>query len=122
MNFEHQSAILSLRGAGICYALGFSSTPLLRRQQPSPHHVQVGQSKHGVKARRVLCQAAVTHLGKAPQLLDDTKGVLAAGARGGPSAVHSSPVLTQRLLRPRAAVDLIAHAMLLGSEAVHLAP
>src|SRR5262249_3877544 len=47
------------------------------RQQPSPEHVEVGQGERGKGPNRVLVDAAVAHLGKAPQALDDVEGMLA---------------------------------------------
>ena len=47
-------------------------------QQPSPQHVEVGQRECGKGPHRVLVDAAVAHLGKAPQALDDVEGMLAA--------------------------------------------
>ena len=59
------------------------------RSQPAPRSrweqftadlIETGQREHGLCPRQVLSQAAVAHLGEAPQLLDHAEGVLAVGA------------------------------------------
>ncbi len=40
--------------------------------------VEVGQGEHGLRPRQVFGQAAVSHFGETPQLLDHAKGVFAA--------------------------------------------
>src|ERR1700746_909447 len=52
------------------------------REQRTSKLVEIGQGKHGLRPRQVLGQAAVSHFGEAPQLLDYAKGVFAA--RPGP--------------------------------------
>src|SRR5690242_17895874 len=113
MGFERQTGLLSLRRAGIGPFFRYASTPLLCWQQTAPDHVQVGQRKHGEQTRRVLRQAAIAHLGKAPQLLHDSKGVLAPSPSGGAQAVQRLPMLAERLTRIAPPVDPIAHTVLL---------
>src|SRR5579871_3212544 len=74
-----------------------ASTRPLRRQQPAPDHVEVGEREHREQTRRVLGQTAIAHLGEAPQLLDDAKGMLAAGPGGRTQSVQAAPVLAQPL-------------------------
>jgi len=58
--------------------------------------VAVGQCEHGLRPRQVLGQAAIAHLGEAPQLLDHAEGVLAAGARARTRPIDHAPALAQR--------------------------
>src|SRR5216684_317674 len=85
-------------------------TPSPCWEQLSADLVEVGQRKHGMRARQVLGQTAVSHFGKTPQLLDYPKGVFAA--RPGPRArpVDHPPVLAQRPLGGRTPVDPVAHS------------
>ena len=101
-----------------------SSQDVLRpwRQQSSSHEVQVRQREHGEQACRVLRQSPVAHLGEAPQLLHDTKGMLAASPSCRAQAVQMSLMGTERLASVWPTVHSISHPMLLGREAVHLAP
>src|SRR6185295_3428427 len=50
------------------------------RHQSSAHQVEIGQGEHGKGTHCVLVDAAVAHLGEAPQSLDDEERVLAKGA------------------------------------------
>jgi hypothetical protein len=80
-------------------------------QQPSPHEVQIGQRKQRIDTRRVLGQAAVTNLGKAPQAFDDVEGELAAGATARAAAIDRLLVLGQRFVTVGSPpVDAIANA------------
>src|SRR5882724_8264705 len=99
-----------------------ASTPLLRRQQAAPDHVKVSEGEHCEEARRVLRQPPIANLPKAPQMLDDLKGMLSAGPSRRAQPVHSTLVGTERLASIGTAVHPIAHPVLLGSEAVQLAP
>ena len=74
------------------------------------HLVEVGQRKHGLRARQVLGQTALSHFGEAPQLLDYPKGVFAA--RPGPRTrpVNHSPALAQGPPDGRASIDPVAHS------------
>src|SRR6266851_4994072 len=85
-------------------------TPGPCREQLSADLVEVGQRKHGLRARQILGQAAVSHFSEAPQVLDYPKGVFAA--RPGPRTrpVDHPPALTQGPLGGRAPVDPVAHA------------
>src|SRR5260370_954952 len=51
-------------------------------EQLSADLIEISQRKHGLRPCQVLGQAAVSHFGEAPQLLDYAKGVFAA--RPGP--------------------------------------
>ena len=57
-----------------------SGAPLLSEQQRSSHHVQIGQRTGDEQSVGVLGHAAVAHLGKAEDALDDQKRMLALGA------------------------------------------
>ena len=79
-------------------------------EQVSAHLVEVGQCKHGLRPGQVLGQAAVSHFGEAPQLLDYAKGVFAA--RPGPRTrpVDHPPARAQRPFRGRTPIDPVAHS------------
>src|ERR1700726_2983126 len=64
-------------------------------EQLSADLIEISQRKHGLRPCQVLGQAAVSHFGEAPQLLDYAKGVFAA--RPGPRArpVDHPPALAQ---------------------------
>jgi hypothetical protein len=59
---------------------GSQGAPRSGREQLMPDLVKVGQCEHGLRPRQILGQAAISHLGEAPQLLDHAEGVFAAGA------------------------------------------
>src|ERR1700758_2944999 len=84
-------------------------TPGPSWEQLSADLVEVGQRKHGLRARQVLGQTAVSHFGEAPQLLDYPKGVFAA--RPGPRTrpVDHPPARAQRPFRGSTPIDPIAH-------------
>ena len=71
--------------------------------------VEVGQRKHGLRPRQVLGQAAVSHFGEAPQLLDYAKGVFATSPGPRACPVDHPPALAQRPLGGRTPVDPVAH-------------
>jgi hypothetical protein len=75
-----------------------------------PHPVEISQSEHGLRPRQVLGQTAVSHFGEAPQLLDQAKGVLAAGARARARPIDHAPAFTQGAAGSRASIDAIAYA------------
>jgi hypothetical protein len=58
---------------------------------------------------QVLGQAAIPHLGKSPQLLDDAKGMLAARAGARTCAVDQPPAPAQGRLGGGPPIDPIAH-------------
>src|SRR5580658_1952658 len=99
-----------------------ASTLLLRWQQAAPDHVQVRQREHREQPCRVLCQPAIAHLGKAPQLLHHPEGVLAAGAGCRAQAVDPAVIRTEWGMAIRPAVHTVTHPVLLGGNAMHLAP
>jgi hypothetical protein len=57
-----------------------SGVPILSEQQGSSHYVQIGQRTCDEQAVGILGHAAVAHLGKAEDALDDRKRMLALGA------------------------------------------
>src|SRR5438132_875628 len=67
------------------------------REQRTARLVEIGQGKHSLCPREVLGQAAVSHFGEAPQLLDHPKGMLAAGAGARACAIDHAPAFAQRL-------------------------
>src|SRR5271167_80195 len=78
-------------------------------EQLSADLIEISQRKHGLRPCQVLGQAAVSHFGEAPQLLDYAKGVFAT--RPGPRAhpVDHPPALAQGPLRGRTPIDPVAH-------------
>src|SRR5688572_25656160 len=72
------------------------------RHESSSHHVQIRQREHRQSAHRVLVDAAVANLGKAPQTLDDVKRMLAARTRSRAAAVDCALALVElaRMRRP----------------------
>src|SRR5215469_2630166 len=71
--------------------------------------VEVGQREHGLCPRQVLGQAAIAHLGEAPQLLDHPEGVLAAGAGARACPIDHAPALAQRPPSSGAPIDPVAY-------------
>src|SRR3974390_2387057 len=93
------------------------------RQKSSSDHVEVRQGKHRQGTHRVLVQAAVAHLGKAPQAFDDVEGMLTAGAPARAAAVDQLLILAQRLmLAGGTPVDALPNARLFAVLPVILAP
>src|SRR6202163_1994910 len=78
-------------------------------EQLSADLIEISQRKHGLRPCQVLGQAAVSHFGEAPQLLDYAKGVFAA--RPGPRTrpVDHPPARAQRPFRGRTPIDPVAH-------------
>src|ERR1700687_5493441 len=78
-------------------------------EQLSADLIEISQRKHGLPPCQVLGQAAVSHFGEAPQLLDYAKGVFAA--RPGPRTrpVDHPPARAQRPFRGRTPIDPVAH-------------
>src|ERR1700757_5357875 len=66
------------------------------QEQFAAELIEVGQRKHGLRSRQVLGQAAIAHFGEAPQLLDHSKGVLAAGTCPRARSIDQAPAFTQR--------------------------
>src|SRR3984957_16780368 len=79
-------------------------------EQLSADLIEISQRKHGLRPCQVLGQAAVSHFGEAPQLLDYAKGVFAA--RPGPRTrpVDHPPARAQRPFRGRTPIDPVAHS------------
>src|SRR5580704_13906305 len=78
-------------------------------EQLSADLIEISQRKHGLRPCQVLGQAAVSHFGEAPQLLDYAKGVFAS--RPGPRTrpVDHPPARAQRPFRGRTPIDPVAH-------------
>src|SRR5438876_3967617 len=99
-----------------------ASTPLLRRQQATPDHVEIGQCEHGKQTRRILCQPAVAHLAETPEALDHVESVLATCTDPRAQAVEPTLVLAQGYMAIGTAVDAIADPALAGRLPMSLAP
>src|SRR6267142_3212880 len=91
-------------------------------EQLSADLIEISQRKHGLRPCQVLGQAAVSHFGEAPQLLDYAKGVFAA--RPGPRTrpVDHPPARAQGPLGGGAPVDPIAHSPRLEKLAIVFLP
>src|SRR5258705_2419838 len=93
-----------------CLLPEVSSQPTPGRcwEQRSADLIEISQRKHGLRPCQVLGQAAVSHFGEAPQLLDYAKGVFAA--RPGPRTrpVDHPPARAQRPFRGRTPIDPVA--------------
>src|SRR5690242_9849710 len=96
--------------------------PHARRKQLAAHLVEIGQREHGLRPCQILGQAAIAHLGEAPQLLDHAKGVLAARAGARTRPIDHPPALTQGAAGSRASIDAIAYAPRLEELAIVLFP
>src|SRR5258708_38229445 len=66
-------------------------------EQLSADLIEISQRKHGLRPCQVLGQAAVSHFGEAPQLLDYAKGVFAAR----PVRERARLIIRQRALSGR---------------------
>src|SRR5262249_19611846 len=82
------------------------------RQQPPSYQVQVGQGEKRKYPCRVLGQAPVAHLGKAPQSLDDMEGVLAASTTAGTRLVNRSLIFGQWFAPIAPAINAVTNARL----------
>src|SRR6516164_2389244 len=89
---------------------GSRGAPRPYRQQLTAQLVEIGQSKHGLRPRQVLGQATVAYFGEAPQLLDDPKRMLAAGAGPRARPIDHAPALAQRRAIG-APIDSVAHTL-----------
>src|SRR6201981_1456877 len=90
-------------------------------EQLSADLIEISQRKHGLRPCQVLGQAAVSHLGEAPQLLDYAKGVFAA--RPGPRTrpVDRPPAFAQRPATG-SPIDPVAHPPSLEKLAIVFLP
>src|SRR3984893_13493086 len=70
------------------------ATPLWS-QQSSPQQIQVRQGEGGVQPCRVLSQATVAHLAKAPQSLDHVEYMLDTGPSGRAPTIDEPLILAQ---------------------------
>src|SRR5262245_36883204 len=111
----------SSRGADPSF---FHSQDTLRpaRQQPSPQHVEVGQGERGKGPNRVLVDAAVAHLGEAPQTLDDVEGVLASSTSARTGSVDQLLMPGELVPGLGLAVYPVADAGVLSLHAMVFAP
>ena len=87
-----------------------------------PDLVKVGEGEHGLRPRQILGQAAISHLGEAPQLLDHAEGVFAAGASARARPIDHAPALAQRPLGGGPPVDPITYSARLKELAVVFFP
>src|SRR5680860_417145 len=78
--------------------------------QTPPQQIQVSQRKQGEPVRQILGQAAVPDFAMAPQMLDHTEGMLAAGAHFGTALINGFLMLGQRLAGLGPTIHAIAHA------------
>src|SRR5688572_14401760 len=106
------------------------SSPFLRsqgapcpwRHQSTPHEIEVGESEHAIGLGQILGDAAIAHLGEAPQALDHIEGVLDAGADARARAIDE-PLRGGDAVSPLAAtVHPVTDAGLAAQVAVFLAP
>src|ERR1700722_940088 len=74
---------------------GSQGAPRCGWKQLMPDLVKVGEGEHGLRPRQILGQAAIAHLGEAPQLLDHAEGVFAAGASARTRPIDHAPALAQ---------------------------
>jgi len=87
-----------------------------------PDSVEISQCKHGLRPRQVLGQAAIAHLGEAPQLLDHAERVLAAGPGARARPIDHAPALAQRAPTAGPPIDPIACAPRLKELAIVFLP
>ena len=87
-----------------------------------PELVKVGQGEHGLRPRQVLGQAAIAHLGEAPQLLDHAEGVLAASTRARARPIDHAPAFAQAPPGGGPPVDPITYSARLKEIAVVFFP
>ena len=111
----------SVRMARLTRPAGSAGTRLLWRQQSSSQQIQVGQREGGEQPRGVLGQAAVAHLGEAPQALDHVKCMFHAGPGRGATTVDEPLIVVQRSTRGTP-IDSVANAGGLGALPVRLVP
>src|SRR5258708_22905109 len=97
-------------------------TPSPGWKQLAAHLVEVGQRKHSVRARQVLGQASILYLGEAPQLLDHSESMLAAGARPRARPIDHPPALAQRPMGGRTPIDPVTHSPCLEKLAIIFLP
>ena len=91
-------------------------------QQPSSQHVKVREGKHSESPHRVLVNASVAYLGKAPQTLDDVERMLAARTRSRAAAVDRALMLIE-LARVRGpSVHAVSNAGVFALQPVLFAP
>src|SRR6201981_2162495 len=98
------------------------AAPCDGREQLAPHLIEISQCEHGLRPRQVFGQAAIAHLGEAPQLFNTRKGVLAAGSSARTRPVDHTPALAQRSLGVGAPIDPVAYPPRLKELAVVFLP
>src|ERR1700746_3799844 len=92
------SRLLAARSGHSHYYFRLSGSQGARRsgrEQLMPDLLKVGEGEHGLRPRQVLGQAAIAHLGEAPQLLDHAEGVLAAGTGARARPIDHAPAFAQ---------------------------
>src|SRR5260370_23497612 len=80
-----------------------------RREQAVTHHIEIGEREERKGPRRVLCQPAVAHLGKAPQPLHDVEGMLTPHPDARARPIDRLPPRAQRVLRRLTPLHTEAH-------------
>src|SRR4030095_17226127 len=100
------------RSGGAAKRLLISSSGALglHRSEPPSHQVQVRQREGGEQPRRVLHQAAIAHLGEAPQMLHHPESMLTARPHPRARTVDQPLILAQRLALVAAAGGAIGGA------------
>src|ERR1700676_2834330 len=90
-------------------------------EQLSADLIEISQRKHGLRPCQVLGQAAISHFGESPQLLDYPKGVFAA--RPGPRTrpVDHPPAFAQRPATG-SPIDPVAHSPTLDKRSIVCLP
>src|SRR5688572_6083681 len=96
--------------------------PCPRRQQSASHEVEIGKGEHGVGLGEVLGDAAVAHLGEAPQALNDVEGMLDAGANARARAIDEPLCRSDLVSTAAAAVHPVTDAGLAAQPAMLLTP
>ena len=116
---EASEAAFSGRFCGFPHS---TATRLPYGHQLTSDHVQVRQGKGGKQPSGVLRQPSVPHLAEAPEALHHVEGVLAARSGCRTQPVEFALMLSERPTRVGSAIDPVAHSVLLGGDAVQLAP
>src|SRR2546426_9716133 len=84
--------------------------------------VEIGQGKHRLRSREVLCQTPVPGLHESPEVLDDSEGMLAASPRPRAGSVDSPPPLVQSLVRRWTPIHSVTYTAPLKRLAIGLLP
>src|SRR5687767_6252541 len=81
-----------------------------RGQQSASHEVEIGKGEHCVGLGKVLRDAAIAHLGEAPEALHHIEGVLDVGANARARTIDATLSGRDVVSPLAAAIDSIAHA------------